>query len=220
METEVLLTSYRLIARYALTRLVTARIAALAALLTVVSVWISTSQSPYDFGKTALLVCLLISQFRLWDDLADYDFDRLHHPDRILVTSHDTGSYWVLFLSLSLVSAAWIGILQPLPQLVLYVLLVAGFAVIYRRKRWDGQWRLVRTQVVLIKYPVFLYLCSNNAALGRLGIGGIALYLLLSIIDLLSDNTLRATSARRWLLSIEISALIVILVTHTWPIPT
>ena len=125
----------------------------------------------------------------------------------------------MLFLALSLVSAASIAILQSLFQLVLYVLLVAGFAAIYRRKTWGGQWRLVRTQAVLIKYPVFLYLCANNAAPGRLGIGGVVLYLLLSIIDLLSDSTLRATSARRWLLAIELSALVILLVTHTWPIP-
>jgi len=218
METGALLTSYRQITRYAITRLVTVRIIALATLLTVASLWASASQTPSDLGWIAIFSYLLICQFRLWDDLADREFDRLHHPGRILVTSSDTRPFFVALIALFLANATWISIWQPLPRLTIYVLLVASLGILYQRKAWIGQWRLLRMQVVLMKYPIFLFLCTKDEMPNRLFIAGLAIYLLLSSFDLLSDETLDTTSARRWLIAIECAALVITLVTYTWPI--
>jgi hypothetical protein len=217
MEIKVSSTSFaNELARYAANRLITMRVAALVVLVIAVSLAISNHRSPASIGMTALLAGLLIVQFRLWDDLADLDFDRVHHPDRILVASHHVQPYFILVASLAVLNAVIIALLRSPAQLSAYVLLLAGTAILYRRRAWPGAWRLARTQLVLIKYPVFLYLCAQEGAAGNVAGGGIATYLLLSLIDLASDSSLRMLPARRWLLVFEIAAFAIIVVTFTW----
>jgi hypothetical protein len=217
MEIKVSSTSFvNELARYAASRLATARIVALTMMVIASSVAVSTHRSPADIGTSALLAGLLIVQFRLWDDLADIDFDRVHHPYRILVTSHDLRPYFILVAGLAILNAAVIATLGSPAQLIAYMLLLAGMATLYRRWTWPGAWRLVRAQLVLIKYPAFLYFCAHDAAPMYLVWSGITTYLLLSLVDLFSDNTLRRLPARRWLLALELAALTFILATFTW----
>ena len=202
--------------RYTASRLATVRIAALTVLVIAMSLVVSPDPSPTDIGTTALLAALLIAQFRLWDDLADVDFDRVHHPHRVLVASRDVRPYFILVIGLTVLNTVVIAALRSPAQLLAYVLLLAGMAMIYRRRTWSGSWRLVRTQLVLIKYPVFLYLCAQGGLHGNFVWGILAIYLLLSFMDLMTDTTLQSIPARRWLLSLELIALVVILVSLTW----
>lgn len=205
------------LARYAASRLGTARIVALTVLVIAVSLAISTHRSPTDIGTSALLAGLLIAQFRLWDDLADIDFDRIHHPRRILVTSRNVRTYFILVAFLAVLNAAIIAALRSPAQLIAYMLLLAGTATLYRRRAWSGAWRLLRTQLVLIKYPVFLYLCASDGIPEHLIWGGITTYLLLGLVDLASDTTLRTLPAQRWLLTFELTIFIAILAALIWP---
>jgi 4-hydroxybenzoate polyprenyltransferase len=59
-----------------------------------------------------VIALLLIAQFRLWDDLADRELDRLTHPDRILVRAERIGPYVTVCVALAivnLVASAWRG---------------------------------------------------------------------------------------------------------------
>ena len=155
---------------------------------------------------------------RLWDDLADLNFDRNNHPDRTLVTSSNIRPYFILVAGLTVLSAMILAVMRPPSHWFTYVLLLAGTAIIYRRQVWPGAWRLVRMQLVLIKYPVFLYLCAQDGTPVSMARSGIAVYLLLSFIDLLSDATLRLLPARRWLLILELALFAVFMGTLLWSI--
>lgn len=182
--------------RYAASRLITMRIAALLILVIAVSLAISTHRSPTDVGTTILLASLLIVQFRLWDDLADLDFDRNHHPDRTLVTSDNIRPFFTLVVSLAVLNTTILAVLRSPGQWFVYILLLVGTAIIYHRRVWPKAWRVVHNQLVLMKYPVILYLCVQDGVTKNLVIGGIAVYILLSLIDLLSNASLHKISKK------------------------
>ena len=49
---------------------------------------------------------VLVWQFRLWDDLEDLPFDRIHHPDRVLVASGMRGGFVVVVVATVVVVVA------------------------------------------------------------------------------------------------------------------
>lgn len=202
--------------KYAVTRLVTARIVALAALVTIVSIALSAHRTFWDIGTTALLAGCLISQFRLWDDLEDRNFDRVHHPHRILAISDEVNQFYLVVIGLGMLVTIGLAIWRSLTQLLVYGLLLLGFTVFYRLPTWHDTKRLLRTQLVLIKYPVFLYLCAQQTIFNKLVLSALALYVFLSLIDLLSDDALRPLPMRRWLLLIESTAFSIILAIIIW----
>jgi hypothetical protein len=109
-----------------------------------------------------LATCLFVLAFRLWDDLADLEFDRLHHPDRCLVRSADLRPFyaaqWLLLVSLA-------GFLMIFPQggrILPFLGLVAAFLAIYRVTASRPRLRSMRTVLVLVKYPAFVFLLAHR----------------------------------------------------------
>jgi 4-hydroxybenzoate polyprenyltransferase len=109
-----------------------------------------------------LATCLFVLAFRLWDDLADLEFDRLHHPDRCLVRSADLRPFyaaqWLLLASLA-------GFLMIFPQggrILPFLGLVAAFLAIYRVTASRPRLRSMRTVLVLVKYPAFVFLLAHR----------------------------------------------------------
>ena len=63
---------------------------------------VASSGSDSSWLVDGTLALLLIAQFRLWDDLADREVDRLAHPERVLVRAERIGPYVTVCVGLAI----------------------------------------------------------------------------------------------------------------------
>jgi 4-hydroxybenzoate polyprenyltransferase len=105
------------------------------------------------------LVALLVVQFRLWDDIADREHDRLRHPGRVL--QRHAGRATHFFAVLGLLSIPIVGLLftfaNPEWRIGAYGVLALAVAVVYGTQA-TAHGRVMRMGWVLLKYPVFVLL--------------------------------------------------------------
>jgi hypothetical protein len=176
---------------WATTRLLLPRIGVLWLLLMFVS---------RQTGEAALLAALLIAQFRLWDDLADRRHDGRHHPQRVLVSSVHGVHFGMLCVAAALpvLVMLWTA---PL-QVAVYLLLCLGVASVYSAD--TALPRLLRAQLVLLKYAVFAWLAGASVALGM------GLWLALAVYEMCSDATLQTSRCWRALAGAQILGLLVL----------
>lgn len=191
---------------YLLTRIVTLRIALLWMLLAVV---LLVSDAGYGTLKVELLQALFllaaIAVFRLWDDLADIDYDRRRHPQRVLSTCRNLWPFIaVVVAGLALLAYALRGELR---SLVVYLGLVAMLAALYHGSLGNRLGRPLRASLVLVKYPLFIYLLVSPSP--RAWLAGLGLYLLLVANEWRDDPDLRAATATRLLTSAAAGVFIV-----------
>jgi 4-hydroxybenzoate polyprenyltransferase len=184
------------LAAYARTRLLRPRIVALAVLVGACA----TAASAERFAAaplSAVLALALVCQFRLWDDLEDLAYDRAHHPQRVLATTASLRTFWsALVLSIVALGVA-LALTQGARHALLYSGLVAALAVAYRLLAAQPGRRLLRSHLVLAKYPAFVWLvASSPEALRALAIGA-ALYLALCLIEIIDDPALRSSRTAR-----------------------
>ena len=142
-----------------------------------VALWAVERPSTLRFLHALTLGLILITQFRLWDDLEDRERDRLVHPERVL-TMTATGRFRVL-LSVLVVAAA--------AACAGRAAALAALAVTEFTFWWAYRWLRPRLAddtwcfgVLLLKYPALL--CVTTLAIDapvprRLGIAAIAAYL-------------------------------------------
>lgn len=109
-----------------------------------------------------LATCLFVLAFRLWDDLADLEFDRVHHPDRCLVRSADLRAFYLAqwFLLASLAGALMV--IADFGRVLSFLGLVAALLVIYRVTADRPRLRPLRMVLVLAKYPAFILLLTQR----------------------------------------------------------
>lgn len=194
METEVSSSSAAadLIA-YGRERIVRWRVAALAFLIVGLAFYVEEPGGALDALARTGLALLLIAQFRLWDDLADRGYDSVHHPTRVLVRSRATGWFWAAFALLAMAAAAAIGILRSGPAaLQIYPGLMVLLAGVYH-----GPLRLprvIRAQLVLLKYPAFVLLLAAPGFSTPALLAGVVAYLVLSVFEWYDDPGLRRSA--------------------------
>ena len=185
---------------YLRSRLAVPRILLLWLVLSACALWLSSAGTfPVIFSTMALL----IAQFRLWDDLSDRKHDALRHPQRVLVnTAHSKGFVWSCAgLTLPL---AW----MVNDRILIYIGLLAAFALLYA----TVQARLLRTHLILLKYPIFIWLCARDADPEQWLRAGLIVYLLLCVYDLVNDAELRAINGWPWLAAFELAACAALLI--------
>ncbi|WP_146204562.1 hypothetical protein [Massilia glaciei] len=194
---------------YAATRLLRPRIALLWLVVGACMLAASAGGGPDRMAASMLLAAFLIAQFRLWDDLADRAHDARHHARRVLVGSPHAGRFSQLCVAGALPVLGLLWAWREPMRLAAYGLLCAAMAGLYLA---SGAWpRLLRAQLVLLKYPSFVWLVASGVS-PRAGLGlGAALWLVLALHDLLSDRTLQAGPHWRALAAIECLALIALL---------
>jgi 4-hydroxybenzoate polyprenyltransferase len=146
-------------------------------------------------GGTTLLAALLIAQFRLWDDLADRDFDARHHPQRVLVASVHGQRFSILCAGVALPILGLLLTWREPWLLVAYGLLCVAMAALYRAG--PALPRLLRAHLVLLKYPCFIWLA------GAPPLAGLPLWLALALYEIVSDKTLQTSKYWRWLAGVE-----------------
>jgi len=174
---------------YGRERIVRWRIIALTSLMVGIAWIVEAPGDTADALTRAALAALLIAQFRLWDDLADRDYDSVRHPARVLVRSTATRWFWVLFAVLAVTAAGAIGMLDGVAGLAIYCGLLVLLAPVYH-----GPWRcqrFIRTQLVLLKYPALILLLTASSHSSRSVLAGAVVYLLLSVYEWHDDPALR-----------------------------
>jgi 4-hydroxybenzoate polyprenyltransferase len=164
---------------YARERLCVWRVAALWVLVTAMCYAVSPSLELCEAVVIALLAAFLIAQFRLWDDLADRTHDSSVHPERVLVNTAFPGVFQVAVAAVALPIAGLIVIgASPVIRLIAYALLCMTTVLIYRA---DAS-RTWRNQLILLKYPVFVFLCVAQISF-KVAVLAAAVYLTVSIYD-------------------------------------
>jgi SAM-dependent methyltransferase len=165
METKVLLNSTMAdLLAYGRERIATRRIALLVAFIAGLVFFAEYPQGAMDVAVRLLLVMALIVQFRVWDDLEDRDYDQKHHPERVLSRIESNLSFLVLLGGLSVLV---IGLLSTdgnsAARVGRYLMLLLLIGLVYRCVRWGAlQRRFLRSQLVLLKYPVFVLLLLES----------------------------------------------------------
>jgi hypothetical protein len=162
----------------------------------------------------AVLAVLLIVEFRLWDDLSDVDSDRVLFPDRLLCQAKSLVGFRIvvglLFAVIVILLAANRSKLCLTTFLVLNSLVLAWYSV-RGRIRFSSAFSQT---IVLLKYPVFVYLLSSNAG-GRESMltSSYAMgltFLCFCIYELLHDSRIGPMKDVQRLLMIEMAAMILV----------
>ncbi len=153
----------------------------------------------------SLLAAILIIQFRLWDDLADRTLDATLHPQRVLVNTSRLRHFQLMCGALALPIAIGLFFIGT-DHLLVYAALLAAMSLVYAAGT-TALPRLVRTHLVLLKYPVFIWLCAWNFSQERWLSVAIGIYLILCLFEIASDATLRTGTGWRWLTVIEAATL-------------
>ena len=172
-------------------------------------------------GEGDIFLCWVVAfsmvfQFRLWDDLGDLPYDRIHHPQRVLCRAlspyfyiHVVGIVGVVNAGLlMLLGRSYLGfVLLNLAALAWY----AGIAIEQRRS-------IAGRHVTLLKYPLIILLIAPQDTLGlRSVIAAVAAYLACSIYEVLHDSEVRAKPVARALMWTEVSVLSLgIVMTFSW----
>ncbi len=142
----------------------------------------------------ALLTAWLVAQFRLWDDLADRDWDRLRDPQRVLVgTQHVKSFTGLLFASILLVGATLL-LRGQMRELLVYAILVGLLGFLYHTPLGAGLSRALRSGLLLSKYPLFVFIVGAGGLAPRATWVALCLYGLLVAFDWRDDPELRAVA--------------------------
>ncbi len=161
---------------------------------------------------TFLFACIL--QFRIWDDLADLDFDREKHPQRVLGRTPHRLPYWSTVLGVGLFALLFLRVTEnDMQAATLYALLLLLTFGIYRVLT-NTRYRVFRNHLVLLKYPLLVAIFRHQA----LGAGDPrawtllgALLLSFAIHEVLDDPELGLGSWSRVVYGLESALLLLLL---------
>ena len=169
----------------------------------------------FGAALTVLLAYTLVFQFRLWDDLSDQQFDRVDHPQRVLSQACSIARFYRLEIALftfnlvliSLRSGSWL-------RLLIFLLLNGIFLLWYRWRYKLTLGAVAASHMVLIKYPVFVYLLSIQSHEAGHETGNVPLLLSMSLVyfcfgiyEILHDRKLRSVRGAHYVLAAEMVAL-------------
>lgn len=140
------------------------------------------ASSGVSLGIALLAACwatCLVAAFRLWDDLVDRDLDRRRGLRRVVVVAPNLGPFYALLATLGIGALV---LALPSDSALLVIALAAALALWYYGLRPRHPNAVLHTQLLLLKYPAFVYLLSRQVSdappwLGMtLVYGGMTLY--------------------------------------------
>jgi len=108
-------------------------------------------------GSMALL---LITQLRLWDDMADLPHDRVNHPDRVLVHAASLRSFQTVLAGMMIATVVALLLQGDAWRLMTYAGLVSLLAFLYHGGLGAALGRGVQVALVLVKYPAIALLSA------------------------------------------------------------
>jgi hypothetical protein len=151
-------------------------------------------------------------QFRLWDDISDIDRDRKKHPDRVMARAQALRPFIILALALFTANCLLL-VAQPGPpqRLAIFLLFNAVFLLWYRLLRGTLCNRILGYHVVLIKYPVIVFLLSGDGGdTWPLLLAMTIVFLCFSIYEALHDENLNKNTRVVQIRRLEAAALLII----------
>jgi len=158
----------------------------------------------------------MVFQFRLWDDLGDLPYDRIHHPQRVLCRAPSPDLYIHV---VGIVGVSNAGLLMLLDRSYLGFALVNLAALAwYAGITIDQRRSIAGRHVTLLKYPVIALLIAPQDTLGlRSIVAAVVVYLACSIYEVLHDSEVRSKPGARALMWTEVSVLSLgIVMTFSW----
>jgi 4-hydroxybenzoate polyprenyltransferase len=162
----------------------------------------SEPQTWIEFALCLLAVLTMVFQFRLWDDLGDHPYDRIHHPRRVLSRAPSLAAYW---RAVAITGAVNLAFLMLLDRKYLWFAALNAAALL-----WYGgvpvEWRrsIAGRHFTLLKYPAFVLSVASTPAVGsRLILSMAAVYLCAGIYELFHDGEIRSQPAARRLVAAE-----------------
>lgn len=163
------------------------------------------------FIPAVALAYTLMLQFRLWDDLESLEEDRAQHPDRILSKAASlvpSRAFLILLFTLNTVLLSLRA--DFVPRIAGFLLLSGGFFCWYRGRRRLAPNKLADGHLILLKYPLFVYLVTEpaQASFVSLAVSMSVVYLCFCIYEILHDRSVGGLPAARKILAFEIVGLI------------
>jgi 4-hydroxybenzoate polyprenyltransferase len=114
--------------------------------------------APLLFPLSFLAVMLVLFQFRLWDDLADRDYDLIHHPHRVLPQCDRAWSFYGFVIAAGLTSSVLLLLLgHPIAP---FLLLCGATLLWYAQVPGRTRRTILGRHVLLLKYPAFVWLIA------------------------------------------------------------
>lgn len=200
-----------LLLRYQKTRIRWSIFASLALFLCIAS---ATSRWPTEVAEWCLnwtLATCMVVQFRLWDDLADVENDRVHHPSRVLCQTQSHQVFWGLVGTLCIVNAVLIALFKSYAAVAAFFVLNVAYVLWYSLPRKMSSDHIIVHAMVLMKYPVFVFLLSGSPAKGHLSLslcyGMLVTFLCFCAYELQHDERLRVNRYAVSLLAFAFSSL-------------
>lgn len=162
---------------------------------------------PWDrIAATVLISLLLLFQFRVWDDLADRRRDAVEHPDRVLPVSGHIGKYgWLVIAMATMNTAIVIAFGTPL-HVIAFAGLNLALLAWYGLLREYVEHQLLHSHVVLLKYPVFVFVLSGIVTVRSplyLAYSILITYFALCIYEIVHDPALQRVRWSLPLLAVE-----------------
>lgn len=156
----------------------------------------------------AIVALMLLTQFRLWDDLVDANRDRSLHPQRVLAASGDRRVFVAACIVLAVSNACALHALAGITTVTGFVILNALLAAWYAGHSMRG---IVHLHVLLLKYPAFVGLLGAPAWTRSTLAGATAVYTAICLFDL-RDRTALRTGVLNGLYALHGLALVVLAV--------
>jgi len=161
-----------------------------------------------------VLAAFFIMQFRLWDDLSDVESDRRVFPERVLCQAKSLVGFRIVLVLLFIVNVTLLAAYKSESSLIPFLILSFLFLVWYSvrgRMRFPS---VYSKNIVLLKYPVFVYLLTSNAVeletMVNSSCGMSLTFLCFCIYELLHDSLVGPIKDVQQLLMMEMIAMILV----------
>jgi hypothetical protein len=154
-------------------------------------------QSVAAFATDAIVLLLLVVQFRLWDDIADRRQDLVAHPQRVLVRAPSDLLFRAACVVLAAVNAATLALVYDnRTAFATFVALSGAMAAWYSCR---GQRSTLGDHVLLLKYPAFVLIVAAGHQIVRPWLvvcSGAAVYLAACVYEAVHDPASPAAGNR------------------------
>ena len=131
-------------------------------LLTTTAAFVSGAINFQKLASDLMLAILLVSQFRLWDDLQDVDSDRVEHPNRVLCRQTSLRQFQLAIAILFVINSTAVFASRAFNTAIGFVATNIAFFIWYHKLRSFFR-PSMNTIFVLSKYPAFLFVLANGS---------------------------------------------------------
>jgi len=148
------------------TRIQTRRIAMLYLLLLIALLMSNHPASVQHILQGGLMLASLLIVFRLWDDIADRLYDQTQHTassqPRVIVTTQHIRAFRILLAGLGLATAFAVYRWYSAADFFILLCLCLCLSILYYGKPFNSISRHYRELLLLLKYPLFIFLLSDD----------------------------------------------------------